>query len=346
MVSCPKCGENNPEDAVYCRRCSQALRGGETGFDKLRHDFNAQSLWLIRLIAYLVDTAIVAVVALLLTFLAYVPLLVGSAFSGQWSWRGIWQIPFFIGAGQVIYFTFMESFYGASFGKQMMGLRVEAENGGRPTAASAFIRSLSKIHGALLLFDALFGLLLGDDPRDRFTDTLAKTYVARYGSPKIPSLRGEHVFTGSRTSGPVVRVGDWGDRVDPLDSAGFGVFLIVVATVALNFQGLGAVLLEWIRSWGVSGLSWPPAELAPAAYWFFVAMGSWSIIAALIRYLTGWSPHKAPQDIVGGVFNFVLAYIIQFYGFDFFTWRFIIPLFIVMVGAQMFLGGLLRPRRE
>jgi uncharacterized RDD family membrane protein YckC len=346
MVHCPRCGERNPEDAVYCRNCSQALRGKETGFDKLRYDFNAQSLWLLRLIAYVVDTAIVAVVGLLLTLLAYVPLVVGSAFSGQWGWRGVWQIPFFIGAGQVIYFTVMESFYGASFGKQLMGLRVEAESGGRPTAASALVRNVSKVHGALLFFDVLLGLLLGDDPRDRFTDTLAKTYVARYGSPVIPSLRREHVFTGAPRSGPVVRMSDGGDRVDPLGSAGFGVFLIVMATIALNFPGLSAVLVEWIHSWGVSGVSWPPSELATPVYWFFMAMGSWSIIVAAIRYLMNWYAHKAPQDIVGGVFNLLLAYLVRFYGFSFFNWRVVVPLFIVMVGAQMLVGGLLRPRRD
>jgi uncharacterized RDD family membrane protein YckC len=344
MVHCPRCGESNPEDAVYCRKCGQALGDKETGFDKLRHDFNAQSLWLIRFIAYVVDTAIVAVVGLLLTLLAYIPLVVGSAFSGQWSWRGVWQIPFFIGAGQVVYFTVMESFYGASFGKQLMGLRVEAENGGRPSAASALIRNVSKVHGALLFFDVLLGLLLGDNPNDRFTDTLAKTYVARYGSPIIPSLRGEHTFTGTTRSGPLVRMSDWGDGVDPLDSAGFGVFLIVIATLALNFQGLSTVLVEWVRSWSVSGVSWPPSELATPAYWFFMAMGSWSIIEAVIRYLMNWSPYKAPQGIVGGVFNFLLAYFVQFYGLSFFNWRVMVPLLIVMVGAQMLVGGLLRQR--
>ncbi|OGD45071.1 hypothetical protein A3K69_06500 [Candidatus Bathyarchaeota archaeon RBG_16_57_9] len=114
MVRCPRCGEDNQDDAANCRRCSQALRGGETGFNKLRNDLNAQSLWLLRLVAYIVDTAIVAVVGLLLALLAYVPLMLGSALSGQWNWRGAWQIPFLIGAGQVIYFTVMESVQGAS----------------------------------------------------------------------------------------------------------------------------------------------------------------------------------------------------------------------------------------
>lgn len=314
--------------------------------DRLRYDFDAQRLWLLRLIAYVVDTVLVAVVLLLLSLLAYVPLAVGSALSGQWTWRGVWQMPFFVGAFQVIYFTVMESFYGASFGKQLMGLRVEAENGGRPTAVSALVRNISKLHGAFLLFDVLLGLMLGDDPRDRFTDTLAKTYVARYGRPAVPSLRDGQVFTGAYSSRPVVRMGDWGDGVDPLDSAGFGVFLIVVATVALNYPGIGAVLADWVRSWSASGLSWPPSELAPAAYWFFMAMGSWSIISAAIRYTMAWNPHKAPQDIVGGVFNFLIAYLVKAYGFSFFTWRSVIPLFIVMIGAQLLVSGLIRPRRD
>lgn len=345
MVRCPRCGEINPDDAAYCRKCSRAL-GRETGFHKLRHDFDAQSLWVLRLAAYVVDTAVVAVVGLLLVLLAYVPLMVGSVFSGQWSWRGVWQIPFFIGAGQVVYFTVMESLQGASLGKQLMGLRVQAVDGGHPSVSSALTRNLSKVHGALLLLDVLLGLLIGDDPRDRFTDTLANTYVTRHGGPAVPSLRRESGFAWSRMGGPTIRMGKWGSEADPLDSAGFGVFLIVVATIALNYQGLHIVLVEWVRSWGVSGLSWPPADLAPAAYWFFMAMGSWSIISATIRYLTGWSPWRAPQDIVGGVFNFLLAYLVRSYGFEFFTWSVMVPLFIVLIGAQIMIGGLLRPPRD
>lgn len=345
MVRCPRCGESNAEEAVYCRRCGAVLRGRDTGLDKLTRDFDAQRLWLLRLAAYVVDVAVVAVVGLLLALLAYVPLAVGSVFSGQWSWRGVWQVPLLIGAGQVMYFSVMESFYGASFGKQLMGLRVEAGSGGRPTLVSALVRNISKVHGALLLLDVLLGLLLGDDPRDRFTDTLAKTYVVRGGSPAIPNLGDGKVFTSEPRSGHVVVMGDWGRGVDPLDSAGFGVFLVVAASITLNFPDLAVTLVEWIRGWGVSGVSWPPSELVTPVYWFLMAMGSWSIISAAIRYLMNWKPYRAPQDVVGGAFNFLLAYMVQYYGFSFFSWRIVVPLFIVFVGAQMLVSSLVRPRR-
>jgi len=342
MVRCPRCGEVNPDDGAYCRKCGKALRGGETGFDRLRDDLNAQSLWLLRLVAYIIDTAIVGLAGLLLALLAYVPLILGSALSGQWSWSGIWQIPFFIGAGQVIYFTVMESMQGASLGKQLMGLRVEAVNGGRPSVGSALTRNLSKVHGALLFLDVLLGLMMGDNPRDRFSDTLAKTYVVRYGVPVITNVGGVHSFTWSRASGPAV-ARRWSGRGDPLDSAGFGVFLIVLAAIALNYPGIHIILADWVSSWSVNGLTWPPAELEPAVIWFLTAMGAWSLVSAVLRYNMGWSPWRAPQDIIGGVFNFLLAYLVRLYGFDFFTWSIIIPLFLVLVGAQILIGGLLRP---
>ncbi|OGD45070.1 hypothetical protein A3K69_06495 [Candidatus Bathyarchaeota archaeon RBG_16_57_9] len=224
----------------------------------------------------------------------------------------------------------------------MMGLRVEAVNGGRPNLGSAFTRSISKVHGALLFLDVLLGLIMGDNPRDRFSDTLAKTYVVKHASPVMPIVGSGRDWTWSRANRPAV-AGKWSGRVDPLGSAGFGVFLIVVATIALSYPGLHVILADWIRSWSANGLTWPPAELAPAVFWFFTAMGSWSIISAVLRYLMGWSPWRAPQDIVGGVFNFLLAYLVRFYGFDFFTWRIIIPMFIILVGAQILVGGLLHP---
>lgn len=313
-----------------------------TGFDRLRYDVGAQTLWITRIIAYAVDSFIVGALGALLALLAYVPLWVGSIFSGELSWTGVWRLPFILGAGQVIYFTLTEYTYGASLGKQLLSLRVAAPDGGKPPLVAAFMRNVSKIHGLILFIDVVMGLALTDDPRDKYTDGVSGAHVVRGG--RGPFSRGFEFERPIRSlaGGDWAELREWGEG-DVLEGVGFGVFLLVVATIALNYPGVHRVLFEWVRSWGVSGLTPLPVQLLSPLYWFFTAMGTWSLISAVIRFYSGWNSWRATQDLVGGVFNFFIVYLIQQYGTAAFTWRLLFPAFLVFVGAQIVISVFVFP---
>jgi uncharacterized RDD family membrane protein YckC len=336
MVRCPSCGEWNEDDASYCRRCGHELGSPRrsTGLNRLTYDVGAQTLWITRVIAYAVDSFIVGALGVLLSLMAYLPLWVGSVFSGGLDWTGVWRLPFILGAGQVIYFTLMEYMYGASLGKQLLGLSVEASSGGKPSPVAAFMRNATKIYAVALFIDVVMGLALTEDPRDKFTDGVSGAYVVRGGAG--PLLRGFRLDLPARRppEGEWAELRELGER-DFLEGIGFGVFLLVVATIAFNYPGIHRVLFNWVRGWGMSGLTPVPGELLPPLYWFFTAMGTWSVISAVIRYYSGWNSWRAAQDLVGGVFNFFMVYMIQRYGTAAFTWNVLFPAFLVFVGAQI-----------
>ena len=96
-----------------------------------------------------------------------------------------------MGVVQVFYFTLIEGGYGASIGKQVVGLRVVDAEGDPPSFTRALIRNLSKIHWALLLFDIFIGLMSRFDPRQKYTDQVAGT--------KVVSLRGGHLGRPQRS---------------------------------------------------------------------------------------------------------------------------------------------------
>ncbi len=344
MVRCPSCGEWNQDDASYCSRCGNRLRSPRRGtwLNRLAYDVGAQTLWVTRVIAYVIDSFIVGAVGALLSLMAYLPLWVGSVFSGGMDWTGVWRLPFILGAGQVIYFTFMEYMYGASLGKQLLGLRVEASGGGKPSLVASFMRNATKIHAVALFIDVVMGLVLTEDPRDKFTDGVSGAYVVRGGAG--PLLRGFWLDLPARRppEGEWAELREMGEQ-DFLEGIGFGVFLLVVATIAMNYPGIHRVLFSWVRGWGESGLTPVPGELLPALYWFFTAMGTWSVISAVIRYYSGWNSWRAAQDLVGGVFNFFMVYLIQRYGTAAFTWNILFPAFLVFVGAQIVISVFIFP---
>src|SRR3989442_9096427 len=68
LVYCWKCGTELREDASFCAKCGASVRGtmgvqSPTGFELLRDDKNVQNHWARRLIAYIIDVALVAAVS-------------------------------------------------------------------------------------------------------------------------------------------------------------------------------------------------------------------------------------------------------------------------------------------
>ncbi|MCP8316019.1 MAG: RDD family protein, partial [archaeon] len=73
--------------------------------------------------------------------------------------------------------AFLESFYGWSFGKKFMGLKVITLDGKKPDITKALIRNVTKFFGLLLLIDWIAGLATVGDPHQKFTDRYAGTTV-------------------------------------------------------------------------------------------------------------------------------------------------------------------------
>ena len=187
MVYCWKCGTELKEDASFCYKCGATVKTaatatveGKTGFDLLRDDKTVQNHWAKRIVAFIIDTVIVAVVVSILVVIAAVPFLMGAAFQPGFplafpTW-GLWFggiIPFVI----LAYFVVAEALYGRTLGKEMMGLKVERVDGKRMDLWSSFVRNISKIHPVLLLLDLLVGLGMHGETSQKFSDRYIGTKV-------------------------------------------------------------------------------------------------------------------------------------------------------------------------
>ena len=134
------------------------------------------SHWLLRLIAYIIDGIITGIVASIIWF----PISFAAAFSGAylffvWGWLGF---SFVWGVIQVIYFTILEVYWGASIGKRVLGFQVQMVNGSRVQTDKALIRNISKILWPFLILDWLIGVATpGADRRQKYTDRIAGTTV-------------------------------------------------------------------------------------------------------------------------------------------------------------------------
>jgi uncharacterized RDD family membrane protein YckC len=130
-----------------------------------------QGSWGRRFIALVVDAVIITLFSWILVALTYPVIALTNSFQILGFWLLI--LAFII----IIYFTYFEGKYGATPGKNLMKLKVKAQNGDMDYM-KAFIRNLSKILWLPLIVDLLVGFLFGS-PRKRYLDRLAKTEVVK-----------------------------------------------------------------------------------------------------------------------------------------------------------------------
>jgi uncharacterized RDD family membrane protein YckC len=142
--------------------------------------------WLLRLIALIIDSIILGIVAWILVNFVFISLVFGGSL--YWLWFGYGYslvFPFILGILEVLYFVFLEvSWGGATVGKKIMGLKVQMANGNNVTFDKSFLRNISKIYPIFLFLDWLIAVLTpGSDPRQKYTDRIAGTTVVQMSQP-------------------------------------------------------------------------------------------------------------------------------------------------------------------
>jgi uncharacterized RDD family membrane protein YckC len=156
-----------------------------TGFELLRDDKAVQNHWARRLIALIIDAAIVTVALVIIAVAVSIPFLVGLSLSSTTvgafpAWWGAWWGFWFGGIGSLVlflYFFLAEGFYGRTIGKEIMGLRVQRVDGKPMDMRSSLIRNISKIYWVLLLIDVAVGLGTHGEMSQKWSDRFIGTRV-------------------------------------------------------------------------------------------------------------------------------------------------------------------------
>ena len=194
MAYCWKCGAQLYENSSFCHGCGAPAKpsptvtlGLQTGFDRLKDDKGFQDHWAKRVIAYIIDVAIVSVAVyfvLLVTALPVLPAIFFSrTFPFAWFW-GFWLggiTPLIV----LAYFVLAEALFERTIGKELMGLRVARLDGKRVDLWSSLIRNISKIALILLVLDVAVGLGTHGDGRQKYSDRYIGTTVETTNTNRI-----------------------------------------------------------------------------------------------------------------------------------------------------------------
>ena len=127
--------------------------------------------WTDRFLAWLVDFIVILSVLAVINFVATQTVLQGYDMAVENAMSGVYLVVFFA------YWTVLEYNIGQSAGKIMLKLKVVDINGGRPSFKGILLSSFGKT--VLLPVDAILGLILTNEKRQRIFNKLGDTIVVK-----------------------------------------------------------------------------------------------------------------------------------------------------------------------
>ncbi len=156
--------------------------------------------------------------------------------------------------------------------------------------------------------------------------------------PPVPPFGGRWEHRFERRMERLERFDRWDRGPDYLDGVGFGVFLIAIAWVYLQYPWVWDELLTWFRGW-VNGPTILPVILTQPIFLFFVIMGAWGILEGGLRMASG-RVMRGLGNVVGALGSFAIAYMIQLYGQSAISGDVLLPGFIIIIGASIVLSAI------
>ena len=125
---------------------------------------------------------------------------------------------------------------------------------------------------------------------------------------------------------------------DYLNGVGFGVFLIAIAWVYLQYPWVWDEIVAWFRTW-TEGPTMLPLILAQPIFLFFVIMGAWGILEGGLRMASG-RVMRGIGNIISALGNFAIAYMVLLYGQGSISGSALLPGFIIIIGASIVLNAI------
>jgi uncharacterized RDD family membrane protein YckC len=187
LVNCEKCGTELKEGAAFCQQCgapAPPLPVAATPASAMEATKIIDLAgWGERIIAFIIDSIIFAIVFGILTLIIALPTISftgGMPYFGYTPFTsyGLREVVFFI------YFLWMDYSYGASIGKMVMKIKVTNLNEGRITLGQAAVESIGKAFGALILLDVILGWIFTTQKSQRIFTYLAQTIVVKDKNPR------------------------------------------------------------------------------------------------------------------------------------------------------------------
>jgi len=149
---------------------------------------------------------------------------------------------------------------------------------------------------------------------------------------------------GPPTQPPIVTEPSTGGTEAPLLGAiSVGAILIILAVTYLRYPIDMAIITEYFERMARHGMFLkPPMVLLDIVIFFVSALGVWTIVLSGLRVIVQKAVRTAITDLLGGLFCFLLAFLVSNYARDVLTGRVTLAYIVITFGLLVILNVVIR----
>ncbi|MGQ9680309.1 MAG: hypothetical protein ACUVV4_06035 [Candidatus Bathyarchaeia archaeon] len=130
-----------------------------------------------------------------------------------------------------------------------------------------------------------------------------------------------------------------GDK-DPLDLLGFGVFIVTVSLIIMNFPNLFSELFSWLRRLEFGKVIIIPNSLLWPLIWMLIGGGLWNLVSCGIRLLTNINRRKSVSDGSRGLFLIIASFFFREYSYGLMPFTTLVSSLLISLGILIVLASL------
>jgi len=134
-----------------------------------------------------------------------------------------------------------------------------------------------------------------------------------------------------------------GNEANVLGAISVGAILIILAVTYLRYPIDIAIITDYFERMARQGLFIkPPAVLLDLVIFFLSALGVWTIALSGLRVVIQKAVRTAITDLLGGLFCFVLAFLVSNYARDVLTGQSTLAYSVITLGCLVILNVIIR----
>ncbi len=163
----------------------------------------------------------------------------------------------------------------------------------------------------------------------------------RHRGDVLPEMR--NLSCPSAPAAPREGTATGGTEAPLLGAISVGAILIIFAVTYLRYPIDMAIITEYFERMARQGMFLkPPMVLLDIVIFFVSALGVWTIVLSGLRVLVQKAMRTAITDLLGGLFCFLLAFLVSNYARDVLTGRIALAYIIITFGLLVILNVVIR----
>lgn len=128
---------------------------------------------------------------------------------------------------------------------------------------------------------------------------------------------------------------------DPLSLLSFGVFIVIVSLIIINFPNIFNDLFSWLRDLEFGKIIIIPNSLIWPLIWLLIGGGIWNLVSCGIRLLMNINKRKSISDGFRGLFFLMASFFFREYSYNLMSFTTLLSSLLIVLGTLIVISSIL-----